>query len=39
MNLNQLKIFYMAAKIGSLSGAAEELFITQPAVTAPPGIL
>ncbi len=33
MNLNQLKIFYMAAKNGSLSAAAEELFITQPAVT------
>ncbi|MHC4643770.1 MAG: LysR substrate-binding domain-containing protein [Planctomycetota bacterium] len=33
MNLNQLKIFYMAAKKGSLSAAAEELFITQPAVT------
>ena len=33
MNLNQLKIFYMAAKRGNLSAAAEELFITQPAVT------
>ena len=33
MNLNQLKIFYMAAKKGSLSSAAEELYITQPAVT------
>jgi len=33
MNLNQLKIFYMAAKKGNLSAAAEELFITQPAVT------
>jgi DNA-binding transcriptional LysR family regulator len=33
MNLNQLKIFYMAAKRGSLSLAAEDLFITQPAVT------
>ncbi len=33
MNLNQLKIFYLAAKKGSLSAAAEELFITQPAVT------
>jgi DNA-binding transcriptional LysR family regulator len=33
MNLNQLKIFYMAAKNGSLSAAAEALFITQPAVT------
>jgi DNA-binding transcriptional LysR family regulator len=33
VNLNQLKIFYTAAKKGSLSAAAEELFITQPAVT------
>jgi DNA-binding transcriptional LysR family regulator len=33
MNLNQLKIFYMAAKNGNLSLAARELFITQPAVT------
>jgi LysR family transcriptional regulator, transcriptional activator of the cysJI operon len=33
MNLNQLKIFYLAAKHGSLSAAAEALFITQPAVT------
>ncbi|MGD9300382.1 MAG: LysR family transcriptional regulator [Desulfobacterales bacterium] len=33
MNLNQLKIFYLAAKKGNLSVAAEELFITQPAVT------
>lgn len=33
MNLNQLKIFYYAAKNGSLSAAAQELFITQPAVT------
>ena len=33
MNLNQLKIFYMAAKHGSLSAAAAALFITQPAVT------
>jgi DNA-binding transcriptional LysR family regulator len=33
MNLNQLKIFYMAAKNGNLSLAAKELFITQPAVT------
>ncbi len=33
MNLNQLKIFYMAAKRGNLSKAAEDLFITQPAVT------
>jgi DNA-binding transcriptional LysR family regulator len=33
MNLNQLKIFYHAAKHGSLSAAAEALYITQPAVT------
>jgi len=33
MNLNQLKIFYYAAKNGNLSSAANELFITQPAVT------
>jgi DNA-binding transcriptional LysR family regulator len=33
MNLNQLKIFYMAAKHGSLSAAATALYITQPAVT------
>jgi len=33
MNLNQLKIFYFAAKAGNLSTAAEQLFITQPAVT------
>ena len=33
MNLNQLKIFYLAAKHGSLSAAAESLYITQQAVT------
>jgi DNA-binding transcriptional LysR family regulator len=33
MNLNQLKIFYLAAKQGSLSAAATALYITQPAVT------
>jgi len=33
MNINQLKIFYLAAKKRNLSLAAEELFITQPAVT------
>ena len=33
MNLNQLKIFYLAAKNGNLSLAAKELFVTQPAVT------
>jgi DNA-binding transcriptional LysR family regulator len=33
MNLNQLKIFYLAAQNGNLSLAAKELFVTQPAVT------
>jgi DNA-binding transcriptional LysR family regulator len=33
MNLNQLKIFYLAAKHQSFSVAAEKLNITQPAVT------
>lgn len=33
MNLNQLKIFYLSAKLGSLSAAARALYITQPAVT------
>jgi hypothetical protein len=33
MNLNQLKVFYYAAKNSNLSVAAQELFITQPAVT------
>lgn len=33
MNLNQLRIFYMAAKRGSFSQAADDLYITQPAVT------
>ncbi len=33
MNLGQLKIFYVAGKMGSLSKAAEELYVTQPAVT------
>ena len=33
MNLNQLKIFYLAAKRKNLSVTAAELFITQPAVT------
>ncbi len=33
MNLNQLKIFYLASKLGSLSAAGEVLNITQPAVT------
>lgn len=33
MNLNQLRIFYFAAKYGSFSAAAEALFVTQPAVT------
>jgi DNA-binding transcriptional LysR family regulator len=33
MNLNQLKLFYLAARLKSLSHAARELNITQPAVT------
>jgi len=33
MNLGQLKIFYLASKRDSLSRAAEELNVTQPAVT------
>lgn len=33
MNLNQLKLFYLAVKHKSLSHAAQELNITQPAVT------
>jgi DNA-binding transcriptional LysR family regulator len=33
MNLNQLKLFYLAIKNQSLSNAATELNITQPAVT------
>jgi DNA-binding transcriptional LysR family regulator len=33
MNLNLLKIFYFANKYGSISAAANALFVTQPAVT------
>jgi len=33
MNLNQLRTFFFAVKLGSFSAAAEALFITQPAVT------
>jgi DNA-binding transcriptional LysR family regulator len=33
LNLNQLKAFYYAASCGSITRAAEKLFITQPAVT------
>jgi len=33
MNLNQLKLFYLAVKRKNLSLAAAELNITQPAVT------
>jgi DNA-binding transcriptional LysR family regulator len=33
LNLNQLKIFYVSGKQQSFSAAAEELFLTQPAVT------
>lgn len=34
INLNQLRVFYEAARSGSFTGAAKSLFITQPAVTA-----
>ena len=34
INLNQLRVFYCVAKSLSFTKAAEELFITQPAVTA-----
>jgi DNA-binding transcriptional LysR family regulator len=34
MNLNQLRVFYEAARTGSFTGAAKKLCITQPAVTA-----
>lgn len=33
VNLDYYKIFYYVAKCGSISGAAKELFITQPAVS------
>lgn len=33
MNINLLKIFYYAVKYGSISAAANALFVTQPAVT------
>lgn len=33
MNINLLKIFYFAVKYGSISAAANALFVTQPAVT------
>lgn len=34
INLNQLRVFYEAARSGSFTGAARKLCITQPAVTA-----
>ncbi len=34
LNLNQLRVFYEAARSGSFTSAAGKLFITQPAVTA-----
>jgi DNA-binding transcriptional LysR family regulator len=34
INLNQLRVFYEAARSGSFTGAAKKLCITQPAVTA-----
>ncbi len=33
MNLHSLRVFYTVAKLGSFSGAAEALFISQPAVS------
>jgi DNA-binding transcriptional LysR family regulator len=33
MNLNQLRLFYLAVKYKSVSRAADELSITQPAVS------
>src|SRR5680860_353985 len=33
LNLNQLRVFYFAAREGSYGGAAQVLFITQPAVS------
>ena len=33
MNLYHLKTFYTIAKVGSLTGAADMLCLTQPAVT------
>lgn len=33
MNFNLLRIFYYTAKLGSISDAAEALFVTQPAVS------
>ena len=32
-NLNQYKIFYTVAKFGNISHAAEELYISQPAIS------
>jgi len=34
INLNQLRVFYEAARTGSFTSAAKKLCITQPAVTA-----
>jgi len=33
LNINQLKAFYLTAKLGSVTRAAEKLFVTQPAVS------
>ena len=33
LNLKQLQAFYLVAKMGSCTKAAEELIVTQPAVT------
>jgi DNA-binding transcriptional LysR family regulator len=34
INLNQLRVFYEAAKHQSFTAAAHKLFVTQPAITA-----
>ena len=33
LNINQLRAFHMAAKLGSVTGAARELMVTPPAIT------
>jgi len=33
LNLNALRVYYWVARLGSFTGAAEQLFISQPAVS------